>query len=572
MAMDTERQLVSFEVAGEEFGLDIIEVQEIIKIPEITRVPKAPEFVEGIINLRGGVLPIIDSRRRFDLEVKEWTDSNRILVANIEGKMTGIIVDSVSEVLRLPESAIEPAPSLMGTGAEYLEGIGKLEEEGRLINLLNLKKFLAIEGMEEFSENLKSITKEKEKTREDKMDRNVSDEVQLVGFRLGEEQYAVGISEVQEIIRVPEVTRIPKAPEFVEGVINLREKVLPVLSLRKKFALEDVKKMDSQRIIVVNIDGISTGMIVDSVSEVLRLPKDSIEPPPPLLSGLDTDHLQGIGKLKDGKKLLLLLDLHKLLTTSEKEKLSQLSKTGETNIDKDKREERKMTEEEQLVSFKIENEEFGVNIEEVQEIIRLPEITKVPQAPFFVEGVINLRGNVLPVIDLRKRFDLEATKKTNATRIVVANVESKTTGIIVDSVSEVLRLPKDSIEPPPPIIAGIEAKYLRGIGKLNEGKRLLILLNLKEILTVREEDKVRKEEKKSVSSRKEESKPEPEKLEKTGLEEEKEVKEAETQKKEAEPEVELQKAGIKPVKEAETKARKEEGKKTEKTKEKEKNK
>jgi len=401
------------------------------------------------------------------------------------------------------------------------------------------------------------------------MDRSVSDEVQLVGFRLGEEQYAVGISEVQEIIRVPEVTRIPKAPEFIEGVINLREKVLPVLSLRKKFALEDVKRMDSQRIIVVNIDGISTGMIVDSVSEVLRLPKDSIEPPPPLLSGLDTDHLQGIGKLKDGKKLLLLLDLHKLLTTSEKKELSELSKVRESDIDKDK-EGGKMTEEEQLVSFKIENEEFGVNIEEVQEIIRLPEITKVPQAPFFVEGVINLRGNILPVIDLRKRFDLEVTKKTNATRIVVTNVESKTTGIIVDSVSEVLRLPKDSIEPPPPIIAGIEAKYLRGIGKLDDGKRLLILLNLKEILTVREEDKVRREEKEPVFPGKEEAKPEPEKLEKTGSEEEKGAKEAEAQKKESKPEVELEKAGVKLEKEAETKAKKEEGKKREKTKEKEK--
>ena len=80
MATNTERQLVSFRIAGEEFGVDIMEVQEIIKIPEITRVPKAPEFVEGVINLRGGILPIIDSRRRFDLEVKEWTDSNRILV------------------------------------------------------------------------------------------------------------------------------------------------------------------------------------------------------------------------------------------------------------------------------------------------------------------------------------------------------------------------------------------------------------------------------------------------------------------------------------------------------------
>ncbi|MBC7190081.1 chemotaxis protein CheW [Candidatus Aerophobetes bacterium] len=518
MATGTERQLVSFKLAGEEFGVDIMQVQEIIKIPEITRVPKAPEFVEGVINLRGKVLPVVDSRRRFDLELKEWTDSDRILVVNVEGKITGIIVDSVSEVLRLSEDTIETAPSLIGEAACYLEGIGKLEGQGRLINLLNLQKFLAIEGMDEFSENLKSTTKSDKTKEEGKMDEKViSDEAQFVGFRLGEEEYAVGISEVQEIIRVPEITRVPKAPEFVEGVINLRGKVLPIISLRKKFLLENIEKTDSQRIIVVNIDGISTGMVVDSVSEVLRLPKDAIEPPPPILSGLDADHLQGIGKLNEGKRLLLLLDLHKLLTSSEKKQLSRLGEGKKNDDMKNRQEAKKMAEEEQLVSFKIENEEFGINIEEVQEIIRLPEITRVPQAPFFVEGVINLRGNILPVIDLRKRFDLEATQKTGATRIVVTNVDNKTTGIIVDSVSEVLRLPKDAIEPPPPIVAGIEAKYLRGIGKLNDGKRLLILLNLREILTVREEDKVKKMEKEAATPAKKKVEPSSLKLEEAGV-------------------------------------------------------
>jgi len=558
-----ENQVVSFKLKEEEFGIDIMQVQEIIKIPEITRVPKAPEFVEGVIDLRGGVLPVIDCRRRFELELEEWTDSNRILVVNIKGKMTGIIVDSVSEVLRLSEDAIESAPSLMGVGAEYLQGIGKLEEQGRLINLVNLQRLLAIEGIDkvsevsEVSENLKSITQEKEKAKESEMDKAASDETQVVSFRLGEEEYAVGISQVREIIRMPEVTKIPKAPSFVEGIINLRDMVLPIISLRKRFELEDIEKTDSLRIVVIEIGGISTGMIVDSVSEVLHLSKRAIEPPPPII-GLDTTHLQGIGKLEDGKRLLLLLDLSRLLSTSEKRKLSQLSRTGETDIDKDKKEGRIMTEdEEQLVSFKIENEEFGVNIEEVQEIIRLPEITRVPQAPFFVEGVINLRGNTLPVIDLRKRFDLEVAKKTNATRIMVANVEEKTTGIIVDSVSEVLRLSKEAIEPPPPIVAGIEAKYLRGMGKLNNGengKKLLILLNLKEILTVRKEDKARREERKPLSSgRKERTKPEPVKLEKSEVKEEKKSES-----------VKLEKAEVKEEKKTKIEGKKEEKEKKEK--------
>jgi len=174
---------------------------------------------------------------------------------------------------------------------------------------------------------------------------------------------------------VPEITKVPKAPSFVEGVINLRDKVLPIISLRKRFGLEDVEKTSSLRIIVVNAGEVSMGMIVDSVSEVLRLPKDTIEPPPPIVSGIDAEYLKGIGKLEEGKRLLLLLDLVKLLTASERRELSKLGQANEKNIKNREGGERKMAEEEQLVSFKIENEEFGVGIEEVQEIIRLPEIT-----------------------------------------------------------------------------------------------------------------------------------------------------------------------------------------------------
>ena len=144
--------------------------------------------------------------------------------------------------------------------------------------------------------------------------------------------------------------------------------------------------------------------------------------------------------------------------------------------------------ENQLVCFNLGKEEFGIDIMKVQEIIKVPEITKVPRTPDFVEGVINLRGNVLPVVDLRTRFDLEETERNESNRIIVVNIKGKTTGIIVDFVSEVLRLPKNSIEPPPPIISGIQAQFLGGVGKLKDGKRLVILLNLDKILKVTKED------------------------------------------------------------------------------------
>ncbi len=138
----------------------------------------------------------------------------------------------------------------------------------------------------------------------------------------------------------------------------------------------------------------------------------------------------------------------------------------------------------QLVSFNIGNEEFAVDILKVQEINRMAEITKVPKSPPFVEGVINLRGKVIPIVDLRKRFNLEERKTTKETRIIVVDMDGKVVGLIVDSVSEVLRLPADTIEPPPPIVAGIEAEYIKGVGKLDD--RLLILLDLNKIFSSEE--------------------------------------------------------------------------------------
>ena len=138
----------------------------------------------------------------------------------------------------------------------------------------------------------------------------------------------------------------------------------------------------------------------------------------------------------------------------------------------------------QLVSFNIGSEEFGVDILKVQEINRMVEITKVPQAPHYVEGVINLRGKVIPIIDLRKRFNLEVKEYDKNTRIVVVDIGGNIMGMVVDSVSEVLRLPSDTIEPPPEIAAGVNSEYIKGVAKLED--RLLIFLDLSKVIDVDE--------------------------------------------------------------------------------------
>ena len=137
--------------------------------------------------------------------------------------------------------------------------------------------------------------------------------------------------------------------------------------------------------------------------------------------------------------------------------------------------------EEQLVVFKLGDESYGVSIEAVNTIIRLPDITAVPNAPDYVKGVINLRGLIVPVISLRSRFGLGEAESTKATRVVVVENEGMQVGMIVDAVSETMSLPRANIEPLSPLVQSADAWYLRGVGKV--GERLIILLALDRVLS-----------------------------------------------------------------------------------------
>lgn len=138
----------------------------------------------------------------------------------------------------------------------------------------------------------------------------------------------------------------------------------------------------------------------------------------------------------------------------------------------------------QVVSFRLGGEEYGVDIAQVQEIIRMVEITHVPRAPRFMEGVINLRGQLIPIIDLRTRFGMSRIEATKSTRIVVTEIGSKRVGIVVDSVSEVLNIPIENVEDAPEMVAGVGTEYIQGVGKL--GERLIIMLDLTMIISTEE--------------------------------------------------------------------------------------
>ena len=140
-------QLVIFQLGGEEFGVEIMKVQEIIRMPEITQIPQSPDFVEGVINLRGKIIVVVNLDKRFNLNQKETDDNSRIIVVEIENNVVGMVVDSVNEVLRIPTSSVEPAPDLVLSqiSRDYMKGVGKIDD--RLLILLDLAKVLTIEEM-----------------------------------------------------------------------------------------------------------------------------------------------------------------------------------------------------------------------------------------------------------------------------------------------------------------------------------------------------------------------------------------------------------------------------------------
>ena len=137
----------------------------------------------------------------------------------------------------------------------------------------------------------------------------------------------------------------------------------------------------------------------------------------------------------------------------------------------------------QLVIFKLANEDYGLPISKVQEINRMVAVTKLPNSPEFMEGVINLRGRIIPVLDLRKRFGFNTREHQDDTRIIVVDISGQTVGLIVDAVHEVAKIPGDCIEPPPPSFV-MDAQFVQGIGKFADA--LVVILDIDRIITMKE--------------------------------------------------------------------------------------
>lgn len=482
-----EVQLVTFVVGQESFGLDIMNVQEVIRMPAITRVPHAPDYVDGMTNLRSHILPVIDTRTKFGMEKEAIGESNRVIVVDTGRMVAGLNVDSVSEVLRVDGRNIEEAPVSLteNVNSSSIIGVVKLDDGKKLVMVLDAVSLL--DQTENGDRSFKNIKNEQEESEAS------LDEVQIVSFQVGQEEFGIEIAEVKEIIRIPDIVKVPTVPEYIKGIISLRDILIPIVDMRIKLGMNNDERTATTRIVVVETAGNMVGLIVDQVFEVIRIPQDTIFPPPEAILNEPGEEVTGIARLDDGKRIIMLMDVRGIISQSmiNKELVEEIDSGEAENEQEQEKDPERGTDERQLVVFKLDNEEFGVNIDQVQEITKLSQITKVPRVPKFVQGVINLRGEVVPVIDLRKRFEIAINENTDRTRIIVSETNNRKVGLIIDEVLEVLRISERQFEAVPEIVNDGQSKgYMDGV--VNMENRMIMALNLDNILMAQEWKQLKK--------------------------------------------------------------------------------
>ncbi|WP_231890323.1 chemotaxis protein CheW [Methylomonas methanica] len=474
------RQFVTFIAGDEVFAVDMAPVQEIIRVPEVVRVPLSPATLDGLANLRGKVLPIISLRRIFGFAEREHDDSSRALVIDI-GQPLGFVVDKVASVVGVEPARIEGVGSIQSTvNTELLSGIIKDVGGHAMVMVLDFAKLIAQEFTEIAAVAKTAATTGGLMASSEVEEEEVSDELQLVSFDVAGQEYAITIDDVQEIVQVPEtIIHVPHSQSHVLGVMTLRNRLLPLVSLRRMFALPPQAADEHSRIVVVSLGTASVGIVMDSVNEVLRVGKADVEAMPSLLAREgELNDIAEICRLDGGKRLVSIISADNLfhhsaikeaLTTVENlQDDKQNAETAEDDVSLD--------DDEQVVVFRLGKEEFGVPIDSVQEIVRVPEeLTHVPKAPPFVEGVINLRGAVLPVIDLRRRLGLPSVERSDRQRVMVFLIKGMRTGFIVDSVAEVLRIQKSSIEPAPRL-SSEQGNLLARMANLEKQHRMVQLI------------------------------------------------------------------------------------------------
>lgn len=446
---------ITFFIGEERFAADAEDVAEVFQRPVITRVPRAPSALVGIASLRWAATPVISFAR---LVGRDNPDSIETTVLLLSGQQPiGLRVERVG--------ALAPLPVPLGDGRE--QRAGRLYAlEGDTLRPVDLDGLLSASlAYRGAGGRRHSIGPEQSPASSE-----VQVEVALLSFDVAGQTYALPLEDVSEVLRLPGHLKGSAAVgAAVIGEHEYRGQRLDVLSLQSLLGL-NVRRAEAARIVVVRQGDRCLGFAVDTLGAILRVSQTTIDPAPPVLNrGAGQAHVESVCRLADGRGLVAVLATAALFGA---ERFAPVLADEDVEVTRLQKAPARVKE--RYLIIRIGAEHYGVPLAAVDEVVNVRgELVRVPGAPGFVDGVINVRGRVTPVIDQRRRFEADPAATPPRLRVVVTTIDGHPLGFIVDAVSEILDLAVEEIEPPPEFTGGA-ARVFGGVTSL-DGKMVLLI-------------------------------------------------------------------------------------------------
>jgi purine-binding chemotaxis protein CheW len=471
------RRFLTFRAADKLYALPAEAVREIVLPVPMAKVPLSPKPLLGLANLRGVVLPVASLPLLLGRHGQLASPSQRVIV--LEGRPAfGLLVDEVAALT--PISAADIATEEAQISAESGEivlgafAVGGVDEVARILDIQALlSKALGVDTRrgQAAASNLH---------RQGRAASVVARQYEtFITFEVAGQEFGLTLDSVREVLPSAEVSApMPRAETAVLGLTALRSMLLPLLSMRALlgFPPDAGRRMT----LVVSIAGVSVGLAVDSVRDIVRADASELEPVPAAIASRSQGEasVQSVLKIDGGARLIAILAPDRLFREDVMNRIkASVAATGPVTPASSVNGAERI-----FLVFSLGGQEFGLAISAVEEVARLPdEITRLPKAPDFLKGVVNLRGTVLPVIDQRQRFDFPASDAGEAKRLVVVRIGDTVAGFIVDGVSEVLRVASDAIDPPPDVV--VPARVLEGVINLEAAGRMILLLDPSQLLS-----------------------------------------------------------------------------------------
>ena len=474
-------RFLTFRVGGELYALPANQVAEVIRLPAVARVPQAPKGLLGLANLRGSVLPVASVRGLVGAEESAEATTRAIVLDG--AAPVALAVDVVEALVAVETDQIETRQAELATRpGERLKGAFAADGKNVIAKILDIEGLIGAAFVAEARARPQRATGSAAMPqRETDGQAGKDDRQMLVSFDVAGQEYALALDAVQEILDTPEaLAAMPASEALVLGVTPFRETLLPLLSLRGLLGFTTrAERTDREKVVVTRVGGALVGLLADRMRSIFPADADLIEKIPPVLSARAGGEakISAIYRGENGRRLVSVLAPEQLFREDVMQRLNAGIATATQPEAADAVEER------QFVVFRLGEDDFGLPIEAVEEVALVPQqISRLPRTPKFLEGVVNLRGDVLPVVDQRRRFDMPPAADRATQRLMVVRSERHRAGLIVDSVSDVLRCPANAIAPAPNL-TNEKTRLVHGVINLEKSGRIILLLDPAELLT-----------------------------------------------------------------------------------------